>query len=47
MSSRIPDHQEAAALLLEKYAKRLRNGEYGGDIGDELVLAARVIARRI
>lgn len=44
---KIPDHQEAAALLLEMYAKRLRRGEYGGDLGDELVMVARIIARRI
>jgi hypothetical protein len=41
----LPDHVEASALLLERFAKRLRNGEAPADLGVELILAARVIAR--
>jgi hypothetical protein len=47
VSYSIPDHSDAAASLLELYAKRIRQGEYAPDFGEELTLVARVIARRI
>lgn len=42
----IPDHAKAAALMLRRFADRMERGESGFDIGEELLLAARVIARR-
>lgn len=43
----IPDYREAQAELLEHFANRLRNGEYGGDFGGALILVARAIEARI
>lgn len=42
----IPDHALAAAALLRRFADRLERGESGFDMGEELMLTARVIARR-
>lgn len=42
-----PDHAIASAELLESLARRLREGESGYELGPELVLIARVIARGI
>lgn len=43
---RAPDHALAAAEMLRRFADRLEAGESGFDMGEELVLAARIIARR-
>lgn len=43
----IPDHAEASAALLRHFAGRIERGESASDFGEELVLAARVIARRL
>lgn len=42
-----PDHSLAAAKLLRRFADRLERGESGFDMGEELILTARVIARKI
>ena len=40
------DHANAAAELLERIAARLRAGVTPEDIGRELILIARIIARQ-
>lgn len=41
-----PDHAQAGAAMLRRFADRLEHGESGFDMGPELVLVARMIARR-
>jgi hypothetical protein len=43
----LADNAEAQAQLLELYARRIRNRENAADFGEELILVARIIARRI
>ena len=42
----IPDHSEAAALMLERVTRALRNGMTPEDIGGEVVLIGRMMERR-
>jgi hypothetical protein len=44
--STIPDHAEACAEVLERYAKRIRNGRPVEDMAAELLVIVRVMARR-
>lgn len=42
-----PDHSVAAAAMLRRFAERLEAGESGYDLGPDLILCARMIARQI
>ena len=45
-SNEQPDHRAAAIELLRRYADKMERGTPGPDIGEELVLIARVVAQR-
>lgn len=42
-----PDYRLAEAAMLRRFADRLEQGESGYDLGPELILCARMIARQI
>lgn len=47
MIDRKPDHWEAAALILDRAAERIRKGEGVEKVMGELELVVRALARRI
>lgn len=42
-----PDYRLAEAEMLRRFAERLEQGESGYDLGADLILCARMIARQI
>lgn len=43
----VTDHAEAAAELLEAFARKLRSGTSPEDIGPHVVLIGRMMARKV
>lgn len=42
----LPDHVEACATVLEKYARKMRHGGNVEDLALELLVIVRIMARR-